>query len=239
MPLRDHFRPPLSTQRHWKGFHSAWANELVRQLNDEVLPAPYFAEPQVTVGRVEVDVASFEPALAQNQEQGGTATKVWAPPQPTLSAEIGLDEFESFEVRVFHQEGGPVLKAAIKLVSPRNKDRAEARRAFVAKCATYLHEEVGLMVVDAVTSRSGNLVAELLDHLEAPRPAEWSTPPSLYAAAARVLPMAPARLDLWAERLTIDEPLPTLPLWLDQDLAVPVDLEASYLATCATLRIAP
>lgn len=25
MALQDHFRPPLSTRRHWHAFHNAWA----------------------------------------------------------------------------------------------------------------------------------------------------------------------------------------------------------------------
>jgi len=28
MPLREHFRPPLSVRRHWHGFHSAWCQPL-------------------------------------------------------------------------------------------------------------------------------------------------------------------------------------------------------------------
>jgi hypothetical protein len=236
MPLRDHFRPPLSAQRHWEGFHSTWANELVRQLNEELLPPPYFAEPTVTVaGRVEVDVASFEPAHASETHEGGTATKVWAPPKPTLSAEVDLGDFETFEVRVFHQEGGPVLKAAIELISPRNKDRPEARRAFVSKCASYLHEGVGITAIDVVTTRGGNLVGELLHLLGVPNVA--SLPLSLYAAAARVLRGSPSQLEAWTETLSLGAPLPTLPLWLDERLAVPVNFEESYRAACGVLRL--
>jgi hypothetical protein len=33
-------------------------------------------------------------------------------------------------------------------------------------------------------------------------------------------------------------PLPTLPLWLADDLAVPLELEASDEVTCRVLRIA-
>jgi hypothetical protein len=143
-----------------------------------------------------------------------------------------------FEVRVFHQEGGPVLKAAIEIVSPRNKDRPEARRAFVAKCGAYLHEGVGLIVVDAVTTRGANLFAELLDWLAAPLPEAWSPRPALYAAAARAVRRTPARLDVWADALSLGDALPTLPLWLDEQLAVPIDFEETYRAACSVLRIA-
>jgi hypothetical protein len=37
--------------------------------------------------------------------------------------------------------------------------------------------------------------------------------------------------------LALGHPLPTLPLWLADDLPVPVELEASYEETCRVLRI--
>ena len=53
------------------------------------------------------------------------------------------------EIRIV---GGATLVGAIELVSPGNKDRAEAHRAFAAKCASYLHEGIGLVIIDVVTS---------------------------------------------------------------------------------------
>ena len=37
---------------------------------------------------------------------------------------------------------------------------------------------------------------------------------------------------------SLRKPLPTLPLWLADNLAVPLELEASYEETCRILRIA-
>jgi hypothetical protein len=44
------------------------------------------------------------------------------------------------------------------------------------------------------------------------------------------------RLKTWAHSLAIGQPLPTLPLWLADNLAVPLELEASYEETCRILR---
>jgi hypothetical protein len=44
-------------------------------------------------------------------------------------------------------------------------------------------------------------------------------------------------LEGWHRPLAIGQPLPTLPHWLADDLAVDLDLEASYEATCRVLRI--
>ena len=73
------------------------------------------------------------------------------------------------------------LVGAIELVSPRNKDRPEARQAFVAKCAAYLQEQVGLLIVEVVTVRKQNLHRELLQLLGAST--KGQSFPRLYAAA--------------------------------------------------------
>ena len=45
------------------------------------------------------------------------------------------------------------------------------------------------------------------------------------------------QLSLWPTPLALGESLPTLPLWIAAEFSVPLDLEASYRATCADLRI--
>jgi hypothetical protein len=47
----------------------------------------------------------------------------------------------------------------------------------------------------------------------------------------------PSPLVGWHWPLVVGQPLPTLPLWLADDLAVSLDLEASYEETCQVLRI--
>jgi hypothetical protein len=44
-------------------------------------------------------------------------------------------------------------------------------------------------------------------------------------------------MDNWYHELIIGQPLPTLPIWLRETLAVSLDLEACYEETCRTLRI--
>jgi hypothetical protein len=47
MPLLDHFRPPLSRQRHWDSFHGAWAEAMAVSLNQS-LPEQFVAEARVS-----------------------------------------------------------------------------------------------------------------------------------------------------------------------------------------------
>ena len=44
-------------------------------------------------------------------------------------------------------------------------------------------------------------------------------------------------LDTWFYPMALGQPLPTLPIWLDVDLGVFLNLETSYEQTCHVLRI--
>jgi hypothetical protein len=60
----------------------------------------------------------------------------------------------------------------------------------------------------------------------------------IYSAACRWrLNGQQPRLETWAHPLELGKPLPTLPLWLADNLAVPLELEASYEETCRILRM--
>jgi hypothetical protein len=223
MPLRDHFRPPISAQASWEGFHGMWPATMVEQLS-RTLPPEFTAEPRVHLGSfIEFDVGAHE----QVEPRPITDT------DPSESSEQ-----YAYEVLVYDRSRGRILVAAVELVSPANKDRLENRRAFVAKCAALLQKHVCVSIVDLVTTRQFNLYVDLLDLIGHRDPAFGPTPPPIYAAScrARIIGQRP-RLETWAYPLAVGRALPILPLWLRDDLAVSLDLEASYEETCQVLRI--
>jgi hypothetical protein len=238
MPLLDHFHPPLAPGRHWEGFHSFWASAITQQLSQGILPAGFFAEPHTKLGgSVEIDVGTFRRERAA-KSVGGVATKVYAPPEPDLSVAVDLSDPDLFEIQVRRSQARARLVAAIELVSPANKDRVKHRQEFVLKCASYLRAGVSVVMVDIVTSRSQNLYAELLQFLEVPE----ETPPKranlLYAVSLRSVSRAKkVRLQAWPRALALGAALPTLPLWLAKDFAVPLHLEQSYTFSYETLRL--
>jgi len=243
MPLLDHFHPPLSTQRHWESFHTTWAATIADSLNQE-LPEGYFAEEQLhPAARIEIDVATFDDrGDSRANNRGGVVTAAlqkYVPPRPALTIPNVI--IEGVELLVFSSEGGPTLVGAIELVSPANKDCAESRRAFAVKCASYLHQGVGLMIVDIVTSRSANLHRELLSLLPAADTASAlgkSDLPELYAVAYRPVRRSDHdEIDIWPSGLTLGQALPELPLWIGPDLAVPVELEGTYTDACHRRRL--
>lgn len=237
MPLLDHFHPPHLLRRHWEGFHGEWASVLVNRLNHKLLPQHYYAEPHIHVGtEIEVDVATFEEVGNLSATGNGSATAVWAPARPKLHLPIDFSALDTFEVRVFSDEGGSHLKAAIELVSPGNKDRPSNRRAFLIKCISYLQQGVSVIIIDVATSRKGSFHPQLLQELQ-PGSATVSFP-DLYATSYRtIVAEKTVYLDCWPEPLALGQQLPTLPLWLASDFSVPIDLEQSYIDTCENLRI--
>src|SRR5207248_870183 len=133
------------------------------------------------------------------------------PPDATLPAAFP----DTFEVRVFSTAAGLTLVAVIELVSPGNKDHPAERRAFAAKCASYLAQGVSLIVVDVVTSRHANLHNDLMRLMEAPPGLDFPAEVTLYAAAYRPVRRGEQEeIDLWMRRLAIGAPPPILPLRL-------------------------
>lgn len=235
MPLLDHFRPPLSPRRRWESFHAAWSTTLMADLNNLILPPGYFAETQVHLGgRVEIDIASFDGVTPPSPAGNAAATATlpaWAPPAAAIRFPATFPD--AIEVLVYRAEGGATLAAAIELVSPGNKDRPESRRAFASKCASLLQDGVGLVVVDVVTTRQANLHDELADVLRLGETQRFPDSQALYAAAYRPLRNANGGwIDLWPFTLTLDAPLPVVPLALRDGEVVPVDLERAYVAAC-------
>jgi hypothetical protein len=227
MPLQDHFHPPLSHRRHWHAFHNAWATFIAAELNQH-LPEGYFAEANVQFG-IEIDVAGFAEDGSRPAANGG-----WVPPAPTVVVPFTLAT-DIIEVQVFHSEGGPVLAGAVELVSPANKDRASHRNAFVSKCAAYLHEGVGLVVVDIVTERRGNLHDELLARVGSDNAPLMQG--DLYAVAYQPVDADGPKLNVWPQPLTLGQSLPTLPFWLRGGPCMQLDLERTYARTCEAYRL--
>jgi hypothetical protein len=140
------------------------------------------------------------------------------------------------------------IVAAVEFVSPANKDRPEHRRALAGKCAGLLSDGACVAIVDVVRERSANLYAELLGLLGVVVDGDGGATPlgdhpsPIYAVACRYRPAPdggpPWAFQGWYHPLAVGERLPTLPLWLAYDLAVPLDLDATYEETCRNLRIA-
>ena len=242
MPLLDHFRLPISNKGSWEGFHGMWPALMVMDLCKS-LPERYTAEPRVHLGKnFEVDVCTFD--VVGGREFGTSASDprdvsaTWAPPVPTLTLELDPTEIYEYEVLIFDQQRGRELVAAIELVSPANKDRPESRQAFVSKCAALLQKKICVSIVDLVTVKYFNLYCEVLDVFCQSDPAFTPDRPATYAVTCRSHNLATrSQFESWAYPMVVGKRLPVLPIWLDNDHAISLDLETSYHQTCSVLRL--
>ncbi len=245
MPLRDHFRPPVSRQVSWEEIHGQWPAVIVQQLRKQ-LPPGFVSGPMVHSGsQIEVDIATYErddsPTGYPTGDSGGgvaTATATWTVAEPSVAVETEIPDYDEYEVRIYDAERERTLVAVIELVSPANKDRPEKRNAFVGKCAALLQKGVAVSIVDVVTTRQFNLYAELMAFLGQSDPTMGAEPPAIYAASCRWLMRGErATLQTWSHVLAVGRPLPTLPLWLTPVRVVPLDLEQSYEKACDDLSV--
>ncbi|CAN5389468.1 hypothetical protein BH11PLA2_BH11PLA2_48360 [soil metagenome] len=238
MPMRDHFRP-IPT---WQPVHGGWPMAICIQLFS-ILPEGFVAEPRVNLGPYfEIDIATFEKDVPEPWQEldagGGTALATWAPAKPAVTMETSITEVAEYEVLIFDEENNRQLVAAIELVSPSNKDRPESRQAFVSKCLALLSKGVCVTIVDLVTIRNFNLYYDLTTLAGHRAHSNGKPIPSTYAVTCRVRKDHPKSMfDAWPHSLTVGQPLPELPIWLREDFAIPLNLEASYEETCRVLRI--
>lgn len=238
--LLDHFHPPLSEHRNWRGFHNEWATYLSSDLNRQ-LPPQWFASTVVEFG-IEIDAAAVEESWATSGVAGradaNDAGAAWMPSAPHLTVSLPIVS-DIVEIQVFHTSGGSSLVGAVELVSPRNKDRPESREAFIAKCESLVVAGIGLIVVDIVTERRANLHRELLDRLDPDGELSGTDhDDSLYAAAYHPIQRDDApTLDGWCEPIMVGRNLPVLPLFLRGGPCIRVDLQSSYRRTCDEQRI--
>jgi hypothetical protein len=251
MPLRDHFHSPLKDDTPWSVFHQNWATKMVDRLNGDRLSDKYKAQSGRHFGaQIEADVATLERNDRgslfdlSNGCNGGVVTTaaVYSPPAAELSATVEFDDPDLFEVKVYRGGGGWELVAAVELVSEANKDREENRPAFTVKCGSYLQKGISVVVVDTVTTYSADLHDELCDLVTGAESLRWTSPSGLsvvvYRATRLTAETGPSlNLDVRAFPVGIGQELPTVPLWLGHNLAVPLELEFTYAQACRSLRL--
>lgn len=219
-----------------------WPASIVQQLRKK-LPPGFVAEPRVHLGTLmEVDVGALEadevPRIGHANGNGGVATALWTAAEPVVAVETDPPDEYEYEVLVFDLERERTLVAAIEFVSPANKDRPESRQSFVAKCAALLRKGIAVSIVDLVTIRRFNLYAQLMEFIGHPDRTMSQEEPPIYAASCRwVTKGTRALLEAWSHTLVVNQSLPTLPLWLRDDLVIALDLEQSYEQACSDLWI--
>jgi Protein of unknown function (DUF4058) len=235
MPLLDHFTAPVPFRQRWESFHSYWAARIGTQLN-ESLPKRFFTAVQQHHGsRIEADVLEYDggPDPDGNGSGGGLAVQTYAPPKVTGVFPATFPD--EVEITIVDVEDSEKLVGVIELVSPANKHDPKSRGTFAGKCAAYLANGIGLLIVDPVLTKHFNLHDEIINLLQ--HPADFRMPQGTHSYAAAYRPVRREetnQIDFWTSALSVGDILPTLPLALKGWGCIPIDLEDSYMQVCET-----
>ena len=242
MPLRDHFRPPVSKQASWEGFHGMWPASIVQQLRKR-LPPGYVAEPRVHLGTLmEIDVGALESHETPAPRQPTAVAARPTPPGRRLPRCRPLRPIRPMNTSTksaFSTWSGNERWSRPSNLSarPTRIDRSRVRPSSPS-VPPYSARGSRVSIVDLVTVRRFNLYAQLMEFVGHPDRTMSNEEPPIYAASCRwVTKGTRARLEAWSHTLVVGQPLPTLPLWLREDLVMALDLEPSYEQACSDLWI--
>ncbi|MCI0458445.1 MAG: DUF4058 family protein [Gemmataceae bacterium] len=224
MPLHD-----WKDERGWDGVHLLWLAQLLDWIQPRLPPgfrAYVGSVPALTLeagnGKPDVTVRGWRSPPSDAAPSGSAAL---VPDRETV-ATFTLDP-----QRAIHVDWHGQLIAALEVVSPRNKDRLDAKARYTRRYLGYLRQGVHLMLLDVFSQPVGFSFADAIsDDLGLGEPA---TPPP-HAISYRVGGPVPrdeemgTQVALWRRLLQVGQPLPELPLALDEDKVVIVDLETTY-----------
>ncbi len=224
MPLHD-----WKDERGWDGVYLLWLVQLLDWIQPRLPPgfrAYVGSVPALTLeaanGKPDVTVRGWR-APPSDAAPGGSAALA---PDREAVATFTLDP-----QRAIHVDWHGQLIAAVEIVSPRNKGRLDAKARYARRHLGYLRQGVHLMLLDVFSQPAGFSFADAISaDLGLGEPA--APPP--HAISYRVGGPVPrdqemgTQIALWHRHLRAGQPLPELPLPLDEDQVVPIDLELTY-----------
>jgi hypothetical protein len=213
--------------RGWNSLHLVWQTQLLDWIQPR-LPAGYRAY-LGSVPALTIDAPNSRPDLGVRQWQAeptNLSNGPGVPPVPEPDAEV-VAVFELDPQTAVHIDLHGQLVSAIEIVSPRNKDRPDARQRYLGRYLGYVRQGVHLMLIDVLPRPAdfsfADTLAANLGFREPPCPVP-------FAVSYRVGEPVPegTLLGVWRRPLRIGEPLPTIPLALTVRELVPIDLEHTY-----------
>lgn len=218
MPLHD-----WRDDRGWNSLHIVWQTQLLDWIQSR-LPEGYRAY-LGSVPALTIDANNGRPDLA---------VRKWEPPKPESTVAImpapdteAVAVFELDPQTAVHIDFHGQLVSAIEIVSPRNKDRPEARDRYLGRYLGYVRQGVHLLLIDVIprpaTFSFADALAENL-HLEQP------PLPVPFAVGYRVGESVPdgTLMAVWRRPFRVGEPLASIPLALNLQESILIDLEYTY-----------
>ena len=211
-------------------FHHAWIEEIKRALNRGLLPDGYYALAVQITGKFGPDVLALErPSNGENPtpRSAGALAIADSPPKVQFHSKSDADRYtEKAKAVYIHHASDHEVIAIVEIVSPGNKSSQLAMRTFVEKAEQIISSGIHLLIAD----------------LFPPTPRD---PEGIYQAIWKSffeddfrLPHRDSRTicsflaskpyEAFAEVFQVGSTLEPMPLFLTDELYVPVPLEATY-----------
>jgi hypothetical protein len=221
MPLHD-----WRDDRGWHGMQIIWQNQLLDWIQQQ-LPAGYRAY-LGSVPALSIDIPGGRPDVGVRRWEtpDGVESQATTDGNPEPDAEA-VAVFELDPQTAVHIDFHGRLVAAIEIVSPRNKDRLEARERYLMRYLGYVRQGVHLMLIDVL-----------------PRPVDFSFADAINANLRFAQPACPVPFVVnyrvgeavpegtlvgwWRRSLEVGSPLPIIPLALTVRESISIDLEHTY-----------
>lgn len=220
MPLHDWTKVPSGL---FHDFHQTWSIYLKMALNDGLLPSGLSALVEQRSGPREADVLAVE-SRADWQDSGGLLTMEKPKTRFVFKTDNDYYTQKANRVVIKHHLGKTV--AIIEIVSPGNKDSQSAIRSFVQETVDFLRAGIHVLVIDLFppTIRDPNGLHQLIwDEM-------YEEPLDAIDSDDRVLAsfQASDSCIAYVDTVTVGDELPSMPLFIVDDLHVKVPLACTY-----------
>jgi hypothetical protein len=231
MPVHDWRKVEAGT---FHAFHNAWNTHLMGRLNGGILPKGYYAlAEQYVRGRVP-DVRTFQvPERSTDAARIPTAGNrgiALADSPPRVRHKLVADESAAYRARqrtlTIRRLSGHQIVAILEIVSPGNKVRETSVQDFVKKVESVLARGIHVLVADLFPpgkhdprGMHGQICSRYASQEYDP-PADQTLTLSSYLAEDEV--------EAYVEHLNFDDPLPEMPLFLDDETYIYIPLESTY-----------
>lgn len=225
MPMHDWTRVDAGI---YQDFHHEWISEIKRSLNEQLLPQDYYALAEQQAAGFGPDVLTLQDTSGA-ESSGGVATLRHTQPKSThyvkSPAEFHRRKKSSIVVR--HVSGDRIV-AMIEIISPGNKNNANAFKAFVEKACELLEHRIHLLLIDPFppgrrdpTGIHGSIWGMVDDE---PFKLPPERPLTIVSYECSLITEA------FIETLAVGEALPDMPLFLEPQAHVLIPLEETYNA---------
>ena len=246
MPVHDLTRLVALSEFH--DFHLGMVSTLRDSLNQRLLPSSYYAAAEGRIMGFEPDVSAFEvsrpaPRRVSESEGGLDVEREVLQTSQVAPRTRYIDETDHWSALresrvVIHSKRGDRVVAVIEVVSPRNKDRAEAVTFFGNKLETALQAGCNGLVIDLLPAGKfdplGMHQAFWSRFCENPHGVSEGEPLAMSSYHA---PLQNGTLDpiAYFESVAVGQELPEMPLFLSSGEYINMPMQRLYDDTIAKL----